>query len=176
MTNSTNNRTCAFTRGNTTKFFATALVATTAIAGTANATETDAQAVFQGLILDTCTVNVLNPGVLGASADQTRLASDEIGGLPANALVVTNSDRSSIQVLPPLAFDTAPIGSNVNTEFSTSYTLVGTTNATAEDGQTLTDLELGSSDMVINAEAAKTEGNFNGGAYTFVTTVRCITP
>lgn len=155
---------------------ALSVVASAAFSQAAFAAEVDGQAVFQGLILDTCTVNVLNPGVLGASADQTRLASDEIGGLPANALVVTNSDRSSVQVLPPLAFETSPVGSDLNTEFTTSYTLAGTTTGTAEDGRTLTDLNLGASDMIINAAAEKSDGNYNGGQYSFVTTVRCITP
>lgn len=152
------------------------LLAFAGLAQTAVAADVDAQAVFQGLILDTCTVNVLNPGVLGASTDQTKLASTEIGGLPANALIVTNSDRSSVQVLPPLAFETAPVGSDLNTQFSTSYSLAGTTTGSAEDGQTLTALNLGTSDMIINAAAEKTEGNYNGGQYSFVTTVRCVTP
>lgn len=155
---------------------AATLLTMTTFTQTATAADVDAQAVFQGLILDTCTVNVLNPGVLGASTDQTRLASTEIGGLPANALIITNSDRSSVQVLPPLAFETAPVGSDLNTQFSTSYTLAGTTTGSAEDGQTLTALNLGTSDMIINAAAEKTEGNYNGGQYSFVTTVRCVTP
>lgn len=146
------------------------------LAFNANAADVDGQAVFQGTILDTCSVNVLNPGLLGASTDQTRLSSDEIGGLPANALITTNSNRSSVQVLPPLAFETAPVGSDVNTEFSTRYLLAGTTSADVADGQTLTALNLGASDMVINAAAEKTEGNYNGGQYSFVTTVRCVTP
>lgn len=157
-------------------FAAVSFAALAGLAQTASAADVEGQAVFQGLILDTCTVNVLNPGVLGASGDQTRLASDEVGGVPANALVVTNSDRSSVQVLPPVAFETAPVGSDLNTTFGTSYTLAGTTTGSAEDGQTLTSLNLGATDMIINAEAQKAEGNYNGGQYSFVTTVRCVTP
>ena len=149
------------------------LVAVAGLAQTASAQDTSIT--FTGQILDTCVVAVTNSGVLGVNTEQTRLGSDTGIGLAANAGVVTNSPRSQIQVLAPVSFETAPVGSDVNTTFDTAYTLTGTTSADVEDGQTLTPLEVGASILTVDAGATKSDGTFEGGAYSFVTTVRCIT-
>jgi len=155
------------------KLAAVSLLALAGLAQTASAYDTTIT--FTGTITDTCVVAVTNSGILGVNTEQTRLASDEGLGLAATAGVVTNSPRSQIQVLAPIAFETAPVGSELNTSFDTAYSLTGTTNADVSDGQTLTPLEVGASVLSVDAGATKSEGTFEGGAYSFVTTVRCIT-
>ncbi|NNC38590.1 MAG: hypothetical protein EX271_01710 [Acidimicrobiales bacterium] len=171
MSNKTNKSVCAKL-----SLFSISAAMVAVMAQSAHAVDVDGQAVFSGLILDSCTVNVLNPGLLGVATDQAKLSSEEIGGAPAAAAIVTNSNNSSVQVLPPLAFETAPVGSDVNTVFTTKYNLSGSTTADEPDGNNLTPLGLGASAMVVNAAAEKTEGTYNGGQYSFVTTVRCVTP
>ena len=151
---------------------ATTALATTSLTTTAQAqTNTDVDAVFTGTILDTCTVTVPTPGLLGDSADATVLSSEEAGGQPAQAVLVTNSPRSSVQVLPPDSFTVAPAGSDANTTFATSYDLDGSTVS----GLTSTVLGIGVNNLTVNASATKGSGAFEGGAYTLTATVRCIT-
>lgn len=135
-------------------------------------TNTDANAVFTGTILDTCTVTVPTPGLLGNSADATVLSSEEAGGQSAEAVLVTNSPRSSIQVIPPDAFTNAPTGSDANTTFAAKYELDGS----VVSGLTSTLLGIGVNNVSVDASATKSSGAFEGGAYTLTATVRCITP
>lgn len=152
-----------------------AITLTTIVAAAVSAhaqTNTDANAVFTGTILDTCTVTVPTPGLLGDSADATVLSSEEAGGQSAAAVLVTNSPRSSIQVIPPDAFTVAPAGSDADTTFATKYELDGN----AVSGLTSTLLGIGINNVTVDASATKGSGAFEGGAYTLTATVRCITP
>lgn len=137
----------------------------------AQAESVDATATFTGAILDTCAVTIPTQGGLGASADATRLASDEAGGQAAQAQVVTNNPRATLQVIAPTAFLVSPNGSDANTTFEASHTIDGTET---EAGLT-TLLPVGITQAAIDASATKTEGAFEGGAYSMVVTVRCIT-
>ena len=138
---------------------------------TANAENVDATATFTGAILDTCAVTIPTPGGLGASADATRLGSDENGGQAAQAQVVTNNPRATLQVIAPTSFLVAPNGSDANTTFAASHTIGGS----VVDAGLTTLLPVGITQADIDASATKSEGAYEGGAYSMVVTVRCIT-
>ena len=140
-------------------------------AGAAHAENIDSTATFSGVILDTCAVTIPTAGALGASGDATRLASDEAGGQSAQAQVVTNNPRSTLQVIAPTGFLVAPNGSDTNTTFEASHTIDG---AVVEAGLTSL-LSVGVTQATIDASATKSEGAYEGGAYSMVVTVRCIT-
>mgnify|MGYP007079538624 CR=1 FL=1 len=97
------------------------------------AANVDANATFAGTILDTCTVNVSTPGTLQASSDNTTLSSEETGGVTAVAAIVTNSTNSTVSVIAPVSFSSAPSGADTNTTFSTKYALTGATTSTQPD-------------------------------------------
>lgn len=150
-----------------------AAAATILCAGTASAqTNTDANAVFTGTILDTCAVTVPTPGTLDSSADATVLSSQIGTGSAAEAVLVTNSPRSEVQVIAPTSFTVAPAGSDTDTTFAASYDIGGN----VVDGVVSTLLGIGVNDVDVHASATKGSGAFEGGAYTLTVTVRCITP
>ncbi|MGJ8563400.1 MAG: hypothetical protein ACSHXY_07600 [Alphaproteobacteria bacterium] len=148
----------------------------TAAQGPASAGNVDAQAIFSGIVLESCTVNISTPGTLGVSADGTTLTSEGIGGVSAIAAVITNSVNSTVEVVPPVAFTIAPEGAETNTTFSTNYALTGSTTATVGDGETATALNIGAHVMIVDAAATKSSGTYGAGAYTLVATVRCVAP
>lgn len=134
----------------------------------------DDNAVFKGVIPESCTIQILTEGTLAASIDQATLSSQETGGTPATATITTNTSNSSVKVVAPTAFDFAPSGSDTNTTFSANYTLAGTTIAANVNGAVETDLNFGVAAMTVNAAATKSSGAYSGGQYEMTAIVRCV--
>lgn len=130
---------------------------------------------FTGTIPESCTVTILTTGLLGVSAGQDALSSEEVGGLAATASIVTNSANSRVRMVNPTDFTSAPSGASSNVAFGTNYLLVGTTTGSQADGETETTLNTGLTTITINANATKSSGTLPTGDYTLTPTLRCIT-
>ncbi|NNE57744.1 MAG: hypothetical protein HKN36_06515 [Hellea sp.] len=148
----------------------------TAMSGSANAANNDADITFTGAVPDTCSVVVTRGGVMTINANQNILDSTGASGVSGLAQVATNSAGSTIEVLSPAAFTLAPEDGDLNTTFSTIYSLDGGTIVENVQGTVLTPLGVGVTDMVVDATATKSAGTFNAGAYSMLVTVRCVTP
>lgn len=146
------------------------------LSGTASAANIDADVAFTGTILDSCVVAVVSPGTLDASTDQTVLSSRVGSGQDGQATVTTNSTGSTIEVLAPTAFLVAPTGSDANTLFEAKYWLSGQTATADLDGTVATSLGLGLTNISVGGRATKSTGTYTAGAYSMLTTVRCVTP
>lgn len=147
----------------------------TLLSQSAHAANIDNDVTFTGSILESCSVTILTSGLLGVSSGQDALSSEEVGGLAATATIVTNSSNSSIRMVNPLDFTSAPSGASTNVSFDTNYLLVGTTVGSQSDGETETTLNFGLTTMTMNASATKSSGTLPTGDYTLTPTLRCIT-
>lgn len=130
---------------------------------------------FQGTIPESCSITILTNGTLAVSSEQDELSSEQIGGLPATASIVTNSSNSQVQMINPADFASAPSGASANVSFGTNYILAGTTVAVEADGETQTTLNSGITTMTMNASATRASGALPTGDYTLTPTLRCIT-
>lgn len=150
------------------------LAAASAINLTAHSTDQTVE--FRGLINNSCSIVVLNDGLLGVASDQTILSSKEAGGLQGTVNVLTNGIGATVEVVAPTGFSVAPPSGTVNTLFETSYSLSGVTVLADLVGSSVTPLGLGLTRLDLDASATKTSGTFESGAYELTTVVRCVTP
>lgn len=146
------------------------------IAGAAMAETTDQKMDFRGKIVDTCSLVVNSTGSLGVAPDAVTLSSQEVGGEKASATISTNSANSTIQVLTPLAFDSAPEKADQDTEFAVQFALDGATNMSGLKGDSEVRLATGKTEIGVDAFAKKQAGIFYAGDYILTTTIRCIAP
>tara|TARA_R110002020_G_scaffold26758_4_gene86529 strand:- start:3777 stop:4259 length:483 start_codon:yes stop_codon:yes gene_type:complete len=141
-----------------------------------SASATDRDVNFRGLINNSCSLVVLNDGLLGVSADQTVLSSKESGGLQGRISAVTNGFGNTIEIISPSGFTVGPPSADVNTIFETEYSTSGGTVLSNLLGVVVSILGIGTTTIDIDATATKTSGTFESGAYELTTVVRCVVP
>ncbi|WP_416877826.1 hypothetical protein [Litorimonas sp.] len=137
---------------------------------------TDQNVNFRGIINNSCTLVVLNDGLLGVSSDQTVLSSKESGGLQGRISAVTNGPGNTIEIISPSGFTVGPPSADVNTIFETEYSASGGTILSNLLGVVVSILGIGTTTIDIDATATKTSGTFESGAYELTTVVRCVVP
>ncbi len=127
--------------------------------------------IFNGSILNTCTIDNITPGTLAATTSNTVLSSRTAdGGSAGTAEVTANSDIFDVSVDAPTAFEAgAPAGASAN--FVADYTGSGATTIAQTSGAT--DLSEGQTDISVNLVATSTGGAFPTGAYQAIVVLRC---
>lgn len=140
------------------------------------ASATDRNVNFRGVINNSCSLVVLNDGLLGVSADQTVLSSKEAGGLRGRVSAVTNGPGNTIEIISPTGFSVGPPSADVNTVFESEYSTSGGTILSQLLGVVVSILGIGTTTIDIDATATKTSGTFESGAYELITVVRCVVP
>lgn len=131
---------------------------------------------FRGVVNDSCSLVVLNDGLLGVSSDQTVLSSKEAGGLRGRVSVVTNGPGNTIEIISPSGFAVGPPSADLNTVFESEYSASGGTILSNLLGVVVSLLGIGTTTIDIDATATKTSGAFESGAYELITVVRCVVP
>lgn len=140
------------------------------------ASATDKNLNFRGTINNSCSIVVLNDGVLGVSSDQKILSSKEAGGVSGRVSVVTNGSGATLEIVTPTGFSVGPPSANSSTIFETEYSASGGTLLSNLLGVVVSVLGIGQTEVDIDATATKTSGTFDSGAYELMTVVRCIVP
>jgi len=156
------------------KYIAGLSTAALILSGSASATDRNVN--FRGVINNSCSLVVLNDGLLGVSSDQTILSSKQAGGLQGRVSVVTNGYGNTIEVISPSGFTVGPPSANMNTIFESEYSASGGTILSNLLGVVVSILGIGTTTIDIDATATKTSGTFESGAYELTTVVRCIVP
>ena len=141
-----------------------------------SASATDRDVNFRGEINNSCSLVVLNDGLLGVSSDQTVLSSKVSGGQHGRVSVVTNGYGNTIEIISPSGFTVGPPSADVNTIFETEYSASGGTILSNLLGVVVSILGIGTTTINVDATATKTSGTFESGSYELTTVVRCIVP
>ena len=128
---------------------------------------------FNGNVADTCVVTVGTPGTLAANPGFTVLGSQEAGGAPGTATLLTTGSSFSLSADAPSGFSAGPGSANTNTTFAASYSASGDNVIPSTPGTTATSLGSGSTNVSINMAATKTSGTFEAGAYEATVILRC---
>ena len=123
---------------------------------------------FSGDVLNTCTIDGINAGTLGASAGNTVLSSTAgTGAASGSANVTTNSTIFDISADAPTAFGVAsPAVTGVT--FAASYDIGGGSVA----GTTATDLPNGVTAVTVDMSATAS-APLPTGAYSAIVVLRC---
>lgn len=128
---------------------------------------------FTGIVTATCVLTVGTPGVLAANTDFTVLSSSAAGGTPGSILVLSTGSSFKVSAIAPSVFTLAPPTGSDSVTFASRYQTTGATATGPTPGATETTIAPGTTNMVVNLDATKTSGNFNGGAYAAEVIVRC---
>ncbi|MEM8651514.1 MAG: hypothetical protein AAGF54_13355 [Pseudomonadota bacterium] len=126
--------------------------------------------IFNGSILNTCTISNINAGTLEAGTNNTVLSSRTNPANAGSATVSANSNAFDISVAAPTAFTTAPAGAAAT--FTADFTATGdTTQGTATSGPI--DLNTGDTTVTVNMDATSSAGAFPTGAYSATVVLTC---
>jgi hypothetical protein len=146
--------------------FATLLLVSSA--GASNAV--DANAVFTGLIANTCALTVGTPGTLTPNSGFSSLSSDNAGGSKSTVTALVTGGTFNISAIAPGTFT---LGNNTNVTFATDYSLSGAATANDVPGATTTPISSGVTGVSVDLAATKSSGTFSAGAYAATVIVRC---
>lgn len=131
------------------------------------------------VLLGTCTIVVLSPGLMTPDAPISTLGSAQPGGTPAQAQVTANStvctvlgllDCFRISAPAPSAFTSYPVGGDTGVTLSTSYRIDGGAGIV---GGVQTEVLNGVHSVAVDLAATRGSGVFPAGAYQAQLTVRC---
>lgn len=137
------------------------------------AAQTSGDVLFNGFILGSCTVTVGAAGTLELDGDGNQLSSQNPGGAPATATIVTTSIGYRVDVDPPTAFTLEPAGGGTGVAYSASYSATGATILNNVLAGLLSVLGLGTTNLTIHASADRASGVFPPGEYQMPVTVTC---
>lgn len=141
----------------------TVSVATQSVAATLN---------FNALVPDTCTLTLGTPGSLALDSEGSTLSSEEAGGAPAEALLLTSSANYHLEVDPVSSFALAPAGGQPDT-MTASLSASGVTVAAGVAAGTPLNIGVGLTNVEVDLTAEKGSGVFPAGTYRLDLVMRC---
>ncbi len=137
------------------------------------AAQSSGDLLFNGFILGSCTVTVGTAGTLELDGDGDQLSSQNPGGAPATATIVTTSIGYRVDVDPPSAFTLEPSGGGTGVTFSASYSATGATILNNILAGLLSILGIGTTNLSVHASADRASA-FPPGEYQMPVTVTCL--
>ncbi len=128
---------------------------------------------FTSVVTATCVLTVGTPGVMAANTDFTSLSSTSAGGVSGTVSALSTGTTFKVSAIAPTTFQTAPAGGGTSVDFSSVYRATGATTIGTTPGATMTTLNSGSTNIVVDLAAVKSSGTFDAGAYSAEVIVRC---
>lgn len=125
--------------------------------------------IFNGDISNTCSITIVDAGILAANVGQTQMSSENTGGQAGTATIVTTSANYAISLNAPTAFNAgSPVAPST---FAAKYSTTGASTYSNQTGSN--PLAAGTSNVAVHLAANKTTGSFPTGTYSATVVLRC---